>query len=615
MNDNSTNAQSPFYYAKSQYKKTSIIFFLGVFVFFTNTSNAAIVNQGDSYLDNALLGKSPSTSIFPAEYTGANNALLENQLKPKTPSSHAALSLALQGYNRFKSGSKQLGLDDLLMARSMAPNETEISTLLILTYIEDNKFNEALKLTKKIQLDQPNNPLGYTMMGIVHGSLKNVEQSKQFFYKALRLQPGNVAASWNLAIIAIDEGLMEKARKLYNNVLAYNPGHLETLIEFAKLEYNSKNISKSTSLMKEAVKKYNEIPFLYIILGKMYLSEGEVRKTLTLLEPVVKKFPENPEILSLVGYAYLKNSSYSKATQTLKAVIKISPENITSRYNLVIAYQMLNKNKLALQELNYLLKQEPNSAPFKFLHARLLARDGQLDASRKILLKLDSSIPDSSLIKELLGKIASAESRHKDASIFFQDALKLRESNSLILLLASAQMKSENEEASFSTLRNWIKKNPSDYVIINVLADYLLLNGHFDEAEKLYAEVVQISPSNAFAWNNLAWLLLQKGAINEAYFHSKRAIKLKPKDMKIMDIYGLILLERGEIDKATNKIRIAAKNAPNNLNIQFHLAKAYAQSGKISKSKAILKNILSQNRQFAESQYAQKLLESLNLRK
>ena len=76
----------------------------------------------------------------------------------------------------------------------------------------------------------------YNMIGMVYlakGETKNAEKS---FNMARKKNPGDVSSNFNLAMLAMQDNDLEKARGFYDEVLKHNPDHLLALLNLAELD-------------------------------------------------------------------------------------------------------------------------------------------------------------------------------------------------------------------------------------------------------------------------------------------------------------------------------------------------------------------------------------------
>ncbi len=137
-------------------------------------------------------------------------------------------------------------------------------------------------------------------------------------------------------------------------------------------------------------------------------------------------------------------------------------------------------------------------------------------------------------------------------------------------------------------------KAPRNMALTMHLADLNDLRGQYEEAEKLYRQVLRIEPNNVVALNNLAWMLAQRhqnGA--EAKPLIDTAVKGVGRQPHLLDTRGLVHLALGETAAAVADFKEAVKDAPNATRL-FHLARAYQRAGDLENASKTLRQAAEQ---------------------
>jgi tetratricopeptide (TPR) repeat protein len=118
------------------------------------------------------------------------------------------------------------------------------------------------------------------------------------------------------------------------------------------------------------------------------------------------------------------------------------------------------------------------------------------------------------------------------------------------------------------------KQNERITVLRLHLADVLDLEKKFDEAQKLYEEVLTMEPSNVMALNNLAWLRAQhSGKSREAIEIINKAIAIGGPRAELLDTRAVIYLSLERPEPAIADLQEAIADAPTPARY-FHLARA-----------------------------------------
>lgn len=450
--------------------------------------------------------------------------------------------------------------------------------------------------------------------GLQHFRSGYKEQGIKELEKGWSMAPNQLSAGVALAYVYLQDRqyqqAIEVAKKLKKNLPEKPHGFIVEGLAYQGL--NDKEQSKAA--FKAALKVSPGEPTAIANLADYALSEKDVKQARDLYINALKHNPVHIRTLSLLARL---DASLGKTEQTEELIITAiqkSPDTLKTHNEFAQVYEQLKKYPLAIQEIEKSLKIDPNNAPTLFMHARLLASDGQFDASRDILSKLSLAYPNKPESRELEGKIALAQNKPEEAVKLFQEALNLSDSKALVIQLATAQMRAGETDAGLATIRNRLDKSPADMQLRAMYAELLRKHGKLDEARKEYAEILGQQPGNIGVRNNFAWLLAQKGELDEALSQAKQAHDGAPTEPNVMDTYGVILLKKQQYEKAEALFKNAAEKLPDNPAIRFHWAQSLAGMTKNNQAEELLKQLLAQDKDFEERQQAEQLLSDLRSR-
>jgi tetratricopeptide (TPR) repeat protein len=115
--------------------------------------------------------------------------------------------------------------------------------------------------------------------------------------------------------------------------------------------------------------------------------------------------------------------------------------------------------------------------------------------------------------------------------------------------------------------------------------------GSFDEAARMYQELVRAVPGDAGLLMNLGMALAMGGHESEAIGPLERAIKLKPALVPAHLFLGSSYLALGDAGKAVPPLRRAVAAEPANIEYRRLLARAYVESGRALDAAAELRTI------------------------
>jgi tetratricopeptide (TPR) repeat protein len=117
--------------------------------------------------------------------------------------------------------------------------------------------------------------------------------------------------------------------------------------------------------------------------------------------------------------------------------------------------------------------------------------------------------------------------------------------------------------------------------------------GRYDDAEKIYRQVLQAEPGNAAALNNLAWALVQRhGNLDEALALVSRAFNLLGPVPQVLDTRAVVYLAQGQTKLAIADLVEVCEQPGVSISTKrsacFHLAQAYKQNGNADLARSAL---------------------------
>lgn len=128
-------------------------------------------------------------------------------------------------------------------------------------------------------------------------------------------------------------------------------------------------------------------------------------------------------------------------------------------------------------------------------------------------------------------------------------------------------------------LKAALEKAPKSGLLKVCLADLRSLQGQYDDAEKMYRDLLEADRKNVPALNNLAWnLALRNKLTDDAMTMIDRAIALAGPAPQLLDTRACVWLAQHNVSKAMKDVKAALSEEPS-AGLHFHMALALAESG------------------------------------
>ncbi|MGD1804113.1 tetratricopeptide repeat protein [Dapis sp. BLCC M126] len=149
---------------------------------------------------------------------------------------------------------------------------------------------------------------------------------------------------------------------------------------------------------------------------------------------------------------------------------------------------------------------------------------------------------------------------------------------------ALQKYQSGNWEEAINICHKIIKKQPNNFLALELLGICAYKNNQIEQAIAYYQKSLKLNPNYAEIHNNLAVALQQDGQIDAAFNHCQAAIKFRPNYAEAWHNLGRILREKGEFEAAIESYQKSLELKQNYAEAYNSLGSIFLELGKFSES-------------------------------
>jgi Flp pilus assembly protein TadD len=194
---------------------------------------------------------------------------------------------------------------------------------------------------------------------------------------------------------------------------------------------------------------------------------------------------------------------------------------------------------------------EPKSRELKLMLAGELADQGKADEGLALAKGLLNNTPEDRVVWLAMGQVNIRLRRWKEA----EDAF--------------------NKAAAFTT-----KKEDQTYLLF-LRGELLERQKHYEPAEQLFRQALELDPSNAMSLNYLGYMLADKGnKVTEAIKLIRKAVELEPMNGAYLDSLGWAYFKLGQYELAEENLRQAVDRDQTDPTVHDHLGDLYEKTGR-----------------------------------
>lgn len=514
------------------------------------------------------------------------------------------------GISQMRMGQQTRGLENLQTAIELDPDYQQADIVLILNYLREKSFKQALQSARAFVARQPDNVTAYNLLGSAYLGLEEREEAEKAFNTALGLEPGNPMANYLLASMALKDANPNKARAYYEAVLKVHENELGALLRLAGLERQQKDTAAMKTLLERAMDAYPEAAQPRRLLAKLYLQEGRPERAIALLQNIPGQ-DDDVLTLGLLGEAQLASSDYAAARGTFQKLIKLKPGIAQMHFLLAQAYSGLKDQTNMETELSKTLQLSPEHFYARLGLARLQVLKGETDLARENLKRLQLVANDQPDVLALEASIAARSGMGEQALVAARARFQSLPDSGSLLTLVRMLWSADRRQEAIDEMEQWAGSHGDDIRVRMALAAAYIAEDRRSKALAQYEKILKLSPNNQSALNNLAVYLLDSDP-DRALELAEKARAVPPRSAAVMDTLAAIWLSKGDVKQARRFNEKSLAFSPGSPTYLYRRAQVLEAEGKPAEAAAELRALFDSQRPFTERDAAREMLKRLS---
>jgi tetratricopeptide (TPR) repeat protein len=381
------------------------------------------------------------------------------------------------------------------------------------------------------------------------------------YKKALDLDPNRLELKHAMAQDLALAGRYDDALKAYSELRQANPQDAQPYLRSAQIYREQKKMADARRMIDKAKELDADNPEVLFADAELLSEEGKTTDAIAELRAVLDKTagknydPQHRqariEILERLGILQRKAEQYDEAVATFRQISALDPDLAPRAEAQVIDTYRAGRQLAKAQEASdAAAKKYPNDRTLTQVRAELLADQGKIDPAIAELKKL------------LNGK--------NDREIYLQ--------------MADTYQKAKNytEMANAVDEADKLSKTKEDKTnILFVRGEMMERQKKYDQAERIFRQVIQDDPNNASALNYLGYMLAdQNTRLTEAQQLIRKAVELDPNNYAFLDSLGWVYYRLNKLDDAEQQLSRSVQLMSKDPTIHDHLGDVYFKQGK-----------------------------------
>ncbi len=227
-------------------------------------------------------------------------------------------------------------IEDLESVMELDPSASQAGILLTLTHLRNKDFDAAFSAAEKLRSAAPENPLFLNLMGAATLGLKNYDEARTLFEKALEVDADYFPADMNLGQIDRFEGKFDAAKVRFNSILDRDPNNLSALNALAQLALSQGENEEAIEWLERAGNAHpNAVP-PRIRLVNLFIRLRRADRALAVARELDSIAHDDPKAVDALGRAQAASGQASSAVGSFRRLVSLVPNSAEVHHRLAV---------------------------------------------------------------------------------------------------------------------------------------------------------------------------------------------------------------------------------------------------------------------------------------
>jgi len=317
-----------------------------------------------------------------------------------------------------------------------------------------------------------------------------------------------------------------------------DPGILHKLIE---VHLNLNDRKTAEALNEGLLKKNPKDSYGHLFKGRLYLVDGNVEKAVLEFNETAKYQPDSAALHYWLAQADIEKGDLRLAKQELETALQDDPNYQTALLSLAKLDNATGAVDQALANSRRLAAHNPEDTDAMLLYSESSLKKGDYAAAEKALKVLLERVPGNAEVHRLVGVLRLAHQDLGGARKEFKQAWDLQpQSKSLLENVVLGYFVAKQPDAAVDFLQDEIKSRPRDALLYRELGQVYLWEKKRTAAIPVLQQALNLAPADADTTIILADTYVAEKKPDEAAQLISEAMRQHPKDADLMLRSGMI---------------------------------------------------------------------------
>jgi tetratricopeptide (TPR) repeat protein len=459
--------------------------------------------------------------------------------------------------------------DEFKTAQAIEPESEEVVLNLARLYAESGDLPHAAKVIEDVPLNDRTSKMEFAL-GAAYDQLKQPKDAISAYERAADMEPGDPHTMDALAQALLSNSQLDEALKQFKQLADADADNPEPLVHIAEIQRRQGKFEDALTTIRKARKLdptnleagYNE-GLLLDVLGRFDEAATTYLAMVDLTSHANGAYTDEEKnnrgiFLERLGAIYQEQNKSDLSIAAFQKMIDMGGDTALRGYQgQVDAYRSARQFDKAIEISRKAVAADPKNRDLKLMLAGEMADEDKPDEGLAMAKALLNNTADDRGVWIAMGQIDVRLRRWKDAEDAFNKAEPLT-----------------------------TKKEDRTYLLF-LRGELAERQKHFEPAEQLFHQVLDIDPANAMTLNYLGYMLADKGIrLPEALKMIRKAVDIEPGNGAYLDSLGWVYFKMGQYEMAEDNLRQAVERDQTDPTVHEHMGDLYEKTGRIRQAAA-----------------------------
>jgi tetratricopeptide (TPR) repeat protein len=454
-------------------------------------------------------------------------------------------------------------------AQKIDANSEEVVLRMAALYTQEGDSQRAVDTLSAVPVEDRSARIEQAL-GSSYDQMKKWKDAAAAYRRSLDIDPDNTDAQHGLANALLEDGQLDEALTIYNQLVTADPTDGQSQLQIAEIERRQGHYDEALATLEKAkpqVQDPNSQLQMSVNEALIYDAQGQYDKAIGILTGLVEstshpdgKYSDQEKgarayLLNRLGIIYSEQDKTAEAVAAYKQMTELGGDEYAEEgvQGEVEAYYEAHQWKDAAAAAADAAKAYPKDHGIQIIYAQRLADMGQVDEG----LALAKA--------QITGTAADLDIHERLAEMY----IRLKRFPE-----ASAQI---DQAEALAT------KPTEKFYVLFVRGEFYDRQKMYEQAEATFRKALAIDPKDPGALNYLGYMLADQGMkLPEALTMIRQAVELEPQNGAYLDSLGWAYFKLGQYKQAEENLSKAAqRNMNTDPTVLDHLGELYEKTGNL----------------------------------